>query len=128
MAKKLKEVQFSVSNKVGTLSKITDALKKARVNMLHIWACGEGPTGHFGIVTSNNAAAKRALKKAGGKNISEKEVLAVTMANRGGAVDRLAKRLARAKVNITCLSATSAGNRVSVLFNTRSNSKARRLV
>ena len=128
MAKKLKEVQFSVANKVGTLSKITDALKKARVNMVHIWACGDGPTGHFGIVTSNNAAAKRALKKAGAKNISEKEVLAVNLTNHVGALDRVAKKLAKAKVNITCLSATSGGNRVAVLFNTRSNSKAQRLV
>ena len=128
MAKKLKEVQLSVTNKVGTLGKITDALKKARVNMLHIWACGEGPKGHFGLVTSSNAKAKAALHKLGVRSFSEKEVLVVNLPNKAGALERVAAKLAKARVNITCLSATSGGKRTSVLLNTRNNSKAARLV
>ena len=126
MAKKMKELQFSVKNKVGVLHRITSALKKARVNILHAWACGEGPTGYFGLVTTNNAKAKRALKPLGISS-SEKETLVVTMPNRVGALDRVAAKLAKAKVNITCLSATSAGNRVAVILNTRNNKKAQRL-
>ena len=127
MAKSLKELHFSTPNRVGVLSKVTNALSKANVNILHAWACGEGATGYFGLVTSNNARAKKALK---GLRIStkEKEVLAITLPNKKGALARVANKLAKAKVNLTCLSATSGGNRVAVLFNTKNNSKAKKLV
>lgn len=126
MAKKVKELQFSVPNKVGTLHKITQTLKKAGVNILHAWACGEGSTGHFGLVTSSNAKAKQALNKLGIRTF-EKEILVVSLTNKVGALDRVAAKLAKAKVNITCISATSGGGRVSVLINTRNNSKAARI-
>jgi len=127
MARALKELHFSTPNRVGVLSKVTGALSKAGVNILHAWACGEGATGHFGLVTSNNSKAKKALK---GLKISasEKEVLMVMLPNKKGALAKAAAKLAKAKVNLTCLSATSGGNRVAVLFSTRSNSKAKRLV
>ena len=47
MAKVLKELQFETPNKVGVLGKVSEALKKAGVNMEQAWACGEGSRGHF---------------------------------------------------------------------------------
>lgn len=127
MAKKMKELQFSVKNNIGVLHQITRALKKARVNILHAWACGEGRTGSFGLITSDNAKARKVLRTL---RISsrEKDCLVVTLGNRVGALDRVAARLAKAKINITCISATSAGKRVAVVLNTGNNAKARRLV
>ena len=127
MAKKLKELQFSVPNRVGALARVTEVLKNARVNLLHLWACGEGSEGCFGMVTSNNAAAKRALKKLR-ISTKEKDVLVVSLPNRAGALDRVAKKLARGKVNIHCLMATSSGGRVAVVLGTRNNTKAARIV
>ncbi|MBI2095999.1 MAG: hypothetical protein HYT89_07520 [Candidatus Omnitrophica bacterium] len=127
MAKQVRELQFTVPNKVGALSGITGALKTAKVNILHAWACGEGKSGYFGLVTSDNARAKKALARIGIK-AGEKEALVLTLANRVGALDRAARLLANAKVDITCLSATSAGGRVAVLLGTKNNAKARRLV
>ena len=126
MAKKVKELQFSTPNKVGVLSKVTGALKKARVNILHMWACGEGSRGSFGIVASNNACAKKALRSLG-FSAKEKEILVANLPNKVGALAKVADRLARARVNVTCVSATSAGNRVSVLLGTRNNKKAQRI-
>ena len=127
MAKKLKELQFETPNKVGVLCKVTCVLKEAGVNILHAWACGEGAKGHFGLVTNNNTKAKKALKHL---HISakEKEVLSVTLSNKTGSLERVAHKLAKAGVSVTCLSATSAGSRVAVLFNTKNNNKAQRLV
>lgn len=127
MTKAVKEILFSVPNKVGTLAKITGVLKDARVNILHLWACGEGTKGHFGLVASSNARAVRALRKLGLKT-TERDVLVVSLANKPGALDRVARKLAKGKVNVTCVSATSGGSRTSVVINTRSNAKARRLV
>ena len=129
MAKVLKELQFETANRTGVLSKVAEALKKARVNLEQAWACGESSKGYFGIVTSNNAKAKKASKKLGVRRFSEKEVLMVTLPNRVGALARIANKLAKGGVNVTCLSATSAGrNRVGVLLGTKNNKKARRLV
>ena len=127
MAKKMKELQFSTPNRVGVLASVTDALKKARVNIVEIWACGEGSKACFGIVTNRNAAAKQALKKLGIKT-SEKEVLVSNLANKVGSLAAFSRKLAKARVNITCLSATTNGKRAAVLFSTSSNNKARRLV
>ena len=127
MAKKLKELQFETPNRVGVLCKVTCVLKEAGVNILHAWACGEGPRGHFGLVTSNNAKAKKALKRLR-LVAKEKDVLSVNLSNKTGALERVAYKLAKAGVSVTCLSATSAGNRVAVLFNTKNNNKAQRLV
>ncbi len=126
MAKRVKELQFSTPNKVGVLGKVTNALKKARVNILHLWACGEGSRGTFGIVTNNNARAKKALKKLGYSS-REKEILVVNLQNKVGALAKVANRLAKAGVSVTCVSATSAGNRVALLLGTRNNKKAQRL-
>ena len=129
MAKVLKELQFETVNKVGVLNQVASALKKARVNLEQAWACGDGSRGHFGIVTSNNTKAKKALKSAGIKKISEKELLLVSLPNRIGALSRVASKLAKAGVSVTCLSATSSGSgRVGLLLGTKNNKKARRVV
>ncbi len=127
MAKKVKELQFSTPNKIGVLGKVTDALKKARVNILHMWACGAGSKGTFGIVTNNNARAKKALKSLG-FSAKENDILVINLQNRVGALAKAAGRLAKAKVNVTCVSATSAGNRVALILGTTNNKKAQRLV
>jgi len=127
MAKKMKELQFSTPNRVGVLASVTDAFKKARVNILEIWACGEGSKACFGVVTDRNAAAKQALKKLGIKT-SEKEVLISNLTNKVGSLAAFSRKLAKAKINITCLSATTNGKRASVLFGTNKNNRAQRLV
>ena len=129
MAKVLKELQFETPNKTGVLAKVAEAMKKARVNLEQAWACGEGSRGHFGIVTSNNARAKKALKGLGIRRFSEKDVLMVALPNRVGALAGVARKLAKGRVSVTCLSATSAGkNRVAVLIGTSNNKKARRII
>ena len=127
MAKKLKELEFETPNKVGVLCKVTCVLKEAGVNILHAWACGEGPKGHFGLVTSNNSKAKKALN-AMGISAKEKDILSVTLSHKVGSLERVAYKLAKAGISLTCLSATSAGNRVTVLFNTKNNNKAQKIV
>ena len=127
MAKKVTELQFTTPNRPGVLSKISHALKAARVNILHVWGCGEGSKACLGVVTSNNARAKQALKKMGIRT-KEKALLLTQMPNRAGVLARMADKLAKARVNITSLSATTGGRRVAVLLNTSNNGKASRLL
>jgi len=126
MAKAMKELRFTVKNKVGALAEITKAFKDAKVNILHIAAWAEGGKGFFNVVTDHHAAAKKALKKIGISAI-DKEVLVVNLQNRVGSLDRVARKLAKGKVDITGLSATSGGKRVSVLLATKNNAKAKKI-
>lgn len=128
MARLLKELQFKTPNRTGVLSKVANVLKDAGVNLIHAWACGEGSHGYFGVVTSNNARAKKALRKLSIHGV-EKEILMVSLPNKKGQLARIADKLAKARIGVTCLSATSGGgNRVAVLINTRNNRKARRII
>ncbi len=127
MAKKVKELVFTTSNRVGILSRVSAALKGAGVNILHASACGEGSKGYFRIVTNDNGRAVRALKKIGIR-AKQTPVLLLSLSNRAGALAEKAKKLARANINIKGISATSAGSRVSLLLRTSNDSKAARLV
>ncbi len=127
MAKRVKELHFTVNNKVGVLAKVTAALKAARVNIVHAVAWTEGPKGHFDIVTNNNAKAKKALGKIGIRT-GDCDAVVLTLRNKVGSLERVAKRLAKAKVNIACLSATTTGPRTSVVIHTQNNAKAARVV
>lgn len=127
MSVKAKSMHFTLSNKVGQLSRITDALKKAKVNILHIGAWSEGGKAFFNLVTNSNAKARGALRKLGARP-SESDVLVVNLQHKVGSLDRVAKRLAKAKININCMSATTSGKRAAVLLHTNNNSKAQRLV
>lgn len=126
MAKRVKEIKFSVNNKVGVLAKVTAVLKAARVNIIHATAWVEGPKGYFSLVTNNNAKAKKALSKIGIR-ASDGDVVILTLKNKVGALERAARKLAKANVNIMCLSATTGGSRTSVLIHTKNNSRAARV-
>ena len=127
MAKAVKELQFETPNKVGVLNKISGVFKKAGVNILHVWGCGEGSKGYFGVVTNNNAKAKKALKTLG-FSAKERDLLVVSLPNKAGALTRISAKLAKANVSISSIAATTAGGRVALILNTQNNAKARRLI
>ena len=127
MAKKTKELVFSTPNRVGVLSKVAGAMKKAHVNILHAWACGSGSRGEFGLVTSSNARAAKALKRLGYR-AKESPLLIVNLPNTIGALEKKAAKLAKAGISVKCISATSAGKRVALILNTSNNAKAARLL
>lgn len=127
MAKRVKELHFAVGNKVGVLAKVTAALKAAKVNIIHAVAWTEGSTGHFDIMTNNNAKAKKALSKIGIRT-GDCDAVVLTLQNKVGTLERVAKRLAKANINISCLSATTGGSRTAVVIHTKNNAKAARVV
>lgn len=127
MAKAAKEITFATGNRVGVLDKVAQALQKARVNIQHICAWSEGSKAHFALVTNSNARARKALSKLGIRS-GEKDVLLLSLQNKVGSLGRVARRLAKANVNISCITATTAGKRASVLLTTSNNRKARRVV
>jgi hypothetical protein len=123
MAKKAIELQFSIPNRVGGLEAITSALKSEKINILHMAAWVEEGEAFVNMVVNNNAKAVKALKKIGATPM-EKEVLIVTLQNRVGSLNQIATKLAKANIDIKCLTATSGVGKVAVLLSTDDNTKA----
>ena len=127
MAVKVKELRFSVKNRAGVLAEITKALKSAKVNILHLAAWTQSGKGCFQLVTSSPAGAKKALRGIGIKT-GEVDALVINLRHRVGALERIAKKLAKAKVDIRYMVATSGAKRVAVFLNTKNNARAIRLI
>ncbi|HEX3035547.1 MAG TPA: ACT domain-containing protein, partial [Thermodesulfobacteriota bacterium] len=81
-ARKLKQINFTMPNKVGLLSEVTSAMAGAKVNINTITAYEMEDKAHFMLTTDSNAKAKRALAKLGVEKTTEDEVIAVEMPNK----------------------------------------------
>lgn len=95
-----KELTVSMPNKPGQLATLADTLGKAGVNIQSIAATTAGGKGVIRFVPSDPAKARRALKAAKIRISGEREVLEVRLAHKPGTLARVAKRLAKRKVNI----------------------------
>ena len=96
-----KRVQFSVFlvNKPGVLSQIFRDLGKAKINITGIVMMDSVEHGVLRMIAENPAAARTILQKLN-LPVTETDVLAVTLANRPGAVADLCERLSVAHINI----------------------------
>jgi hypothetical protein len=130
MAKATKErlLSFSMKDKPGLLSEITTRLSKAKVNISAICAYAWDDTAYFDMTTDSNAKAKKALKELK-VEFEEEDVIAVEMQNKVGQLDKVAKTIADAGINIGYMYATtSTGKTSTCLFSTSDNRKALRLI
>ncbi len=130
MAKATKErlLSFSMKDKPGLLSEITARLAKAKVNISAVCAYAWDDTAYFDMTTDGNARAKKALKDLK-LEFEEEDVIAVEMPNRVGELDKVARAIADAGINIGYMYATaSSGKTAKCLFSTSDNRKAMKLI
>jgi hypothetical protein len=130
MAKAVKTrlLSFDMKDRPGLLSEVTTALAGAKVNITAICAYAWDDTAYFDMTTDSNAKAKQALKKLNLK-AEEEDVIAVELANKVGELQKVAKVLAEAGINIGYMYATASTGRTStVLLSTSDNRKALRLI
>lgn len=93
------EISIPLENKPGTLAKVTEVLGKAGVNLEGI-GYGSGARGVLRVIPSDVDAALAALKKARIKTKKPHEVLEARVADAPGALAGLARKLAKARVNV----------------------------
>jgi hypothetical protein len=98
-AKKLKQLSFSLPNKVGLLAQVASAVSQAKVNIEAICAYEMDDKGFFMVITDNNAKAKKILAKLGA-NVEVEDVLVVSVPNKVGQLQSLARKIAAAGVDI----------------------------
>ena len=122
-ARKVKEISFTMSNKVGLLSEVTAAITGAKVNITAICAYAMENSATFMLTTDSNAKAKKALI-AIGITIEEQDVVAAEVPDKPGELQKVAKRIADAGIDIEYMYATAGkGKTATCVFKTTDDSK-----
>ena len=91
------QLVVTAANRPGTLARVCETLAAGRVNITGL-DCS-GPQRQIRLLVNNTGRAERLLCKAGVRARVE-EVLAVTLPDRPGSLGRVARKLARAGINI----------------------------
>ena len=96
------ETQLSVFlvNKPGVLAQVTDALARAKINIVALTMMDSSEHGVLRLVAGNTDNAREVLKQLN-LPMTEAEVLLVEMSNRPGSLADVCRRLAAAHVNIS---------------------------
>jgi hypothetical protein len=97
-----------LANKPGEGAKLARALVRAKVNIQAISILDSAECGIVRLVTSSNAKAKQALRKAK-MTVIEHPVLLLRLVDQPGAMAEVAAKLAAAKVNISFAYGSAAG-------------------
>ena len=127
-ARKVKEVSFTIPNKVGLLSEVTTAIAGAKVNITAICAYAMENMAYFMLTTDSNAKAKKALASLG-VGMEEKDVVEVEMANKPGELQKAAKRIADAGIDIEYMYGTArVGKTATCVFKTADDGKAIKVI
>jgi hypothetical protein len=127
-ARKVKEISFTMPNKVGLLLEVTTAIAGAKVNINAICAYAMENSAYFMLTTNSNAKTKKALAPLG-VGIEEKDVVEVKLSNKPGELQKVAKRIADAGIDIEYMYGTSgAGKTETSVFKTSDDSKTIKVV
>ena len=112
---KLKQLTFIVPNRVGLLSEVTTFLANGKINIEALCAYGRGEEGVFMIVTDNNAKAKKILTQMGAE-VKAEEVIAVELANKPGQLQKVAKKVSDALVDINYVYVSPSKGKMTIVF------------
>jgi len=127
-ARTLKQLSFTMPNRVGLLSEITTAIAGAKVNINSMCASEKEDTAYFMLTTDSNTKTKKALAGLG-VEITEEDVVAVEMPNRAGELQKVAKKIADAGININYMyGTTGVGKSATCIFKTADNKKVVKVI
>ena len=127
-AKKIKHLSFMMPDRAGRLSEVTTALNNAKVNITAICAYGMQGEATFMFAADSIAKAKKALAPLR-VDIKEYDVVSVEMPNKPGELQKVAKKIGDAGINILYLYGTTVtGRAASCIFATSDDAKAIKLI
>jgi len=127
-ARKVKEISFTTANKIGLLSEVTTAIAGAKVNITALCAYAMEDSASFMLTTDSNPKAKKALGSLG-VAIEEKDVVEVEVPNKPGELQKVAKRIGDAGIDIEYMYATAGGGKTATcVFKTTDDKKAIKVI
>jgi hypothetical protein len=123
-ASEVKQLSFSMPNNVGLLMEVTETLAKAKINIEAVCAYAwEELEAYFMIVTDNNIKARSVISKMGAK-VHVEEVIALEVPNKAGQLNKAAKKIATAGIDIYYLYGSPAKGKMTLIFKTENDKKA----
>ena len=120
---KMKQLSFSLPNRIGMLSELSSFLTAAKINIEAICAYGMGDEGYFMIVTDNNTKAKKVISQMGAE-VKVEDVIAVELPNKVGQLRQAAKQISDAGVDIHYVYGSPVKGKMTVIFKTVDDKKA----
>jgi hypothetical protein len=122
-----KQISIVQENRIGTLYKICDVLIKKKVNILGCCTHDLRDYGVLRIVVDSPGRARAALTRAK-LTFSATDVLAIELTHEPGALAKIAKKLAKAGINIDYMYASGIGDKALGIFKVSETSKADRIL
>jgi len=120
----VKLLSFTLPNKAGQFAAVTTLLGEADVNVAAFRAAEAGSNAEVVIAVKNTAKGKKALAPLG-VELKESDALCVEMPNKAGRLQKVAKKLADAGVNVQSSWATAfTGKTASCVIVTSDDKKA----
>lgn len=127
-AKKVKQLAFTLPDRAGLLAEVTTVLAGAKVNINALCAYGMEGTAWFTVIPDSMAKAKKALLP-WGVELREEEVVGVELPNKPGELQKVAKKIAEAGINVEyAYGTTGTGKAGIVVFKTADNAGAVKVI
>ncbi|MEJ2167112.1 MAG: ACT domain-containing protein [Desulfobacterales bacterium] len=120
---KLKQLSFTLPDKIGLLAEVTAFITAAKINIEAICAYELGEKGHYMIITDNNVKAKKVLSQMGAEVKSE-DVIAVEVPNNVGQLQQAARKISDAGIDIACVYGSPVKQKMTLIFKTADDKKA----
>jgi len=122
-ANKVKHLIFSLPSKIGLLSEVSSFITAAKINIEGICAYEMGEQGFFMLITDNNTKAKK-IFSAMGADITSEEIITVEMPNKLGELQKVAKKISDAGIDITYIYGSPAKGKMMIVLKTANDKKA----
>jgi hypothetical protein len=123
------QLTLSLVSRPGTLATLARTLADAGVNIIALSAAETSGRGKIRLLVNDPVRARRALRKAK-YHATEQPAFMLRLRNKPGALARVAARLAKERINVRSIYATTAGRGAAgVVLTVGGNpSKARRVL
>jgi hypothetical protein len=122
-AMKLKQLSFSLPDKIGLLAELTAFITAAKINIEAICAYGMGDEGYFMLITDNNTKAKKVLSSMGAE-VKTEDVIAVEVPNKVGQLQQIAKKISDAGIDVSYIYGSPVKQRMTIICKTANDKKA----
>jgi hypothetical protein len=114
---KTTQLTLSLVSRPGTLATLTRSLADAGVNITALSAPEASGRGKIRLLVNDPGRARRALRKADSR-ANEQPAFVLRLRNKPGALTRVAARLAKERINVRSIYATTAGRGSAVVVRT----------
>jgi hypothetical protein len=126
---RMTQLTLSLVSRPGTLAALARTLADAGVNITALSAAEASGRGKIRLLVNDPVRARRALRKAKYR-ANEEPAFVLRIRNKPGAIARVAARLAKVRINVRSIYATTAGRGSAVVVMTVGGNarKARRVL